>query len=359
MNDVLKGYTCSCCGKYHDELPFDYASNAPVYYEEASKKERKKRFELTDDLCVMDGEHFFIRGCIEIPVIGLDEPFVWGVWVSLSEKNFEITLENWDNPNGEEEVEPMFGWLSTDLPFYPNTINLKTYVHTRSGDLRPYIELEPTDHLLSIEQREGITIERVNEIAQKFCKQKYTGTKGAGSQMIKLIKKIDETVHYWEVWNDRKMLNIHYGIVGDEGESEEVKVPLFKSTEKEMARLADKKLEEGYELLDEEILPEIIVQHKNAGLTMEEALDKRHLVEELLDQSLGWTGNGMVDGGEIEVNEGITNVFCVVLNIEKAYTAIKKELAEHNLMDGVTIAYLESEDEDYTTLYPEGATIEM
>jgi predicted DNA-binding WGR domain protein len=91
--------------------------------------------------------------------------------------------------------------------------------------------------------------------------------------MIKLIKKIDETVHYWEVWNDRKVLTVHYGTVGEEGESEEVKVPLFKSTEKVMARLADQRLEEGYEPIDEEILPEIIVQHKNAGLTMEKVLD--------------------------------------------------------------------------------------
>ncbi|MDM5317214.1 DUF2199 domain-containing protein [Fictibacillus sp. b24] len=171
MTDVTEGYICSCCGKYHDELPFNYGSPAPIYYEEATKRERKKRFEISDDLCVMDGEHFFIRGCIEIPVKGSDEPFVWGVWVSLSEENFELTLEHWDDPESEK-LEPMFGWLSTALPLYPDTINLKTYVHTRSVDLRPYIELEPTDHPLSIEQRQGITIDRVKEIAQWFCKHK-------------------------------------------------------------------------------------------------------------------------------------------------------------------------------------------
>jgi hypothetical protein len=168
MTDVIGGYICGCCGKYHDELPLNYGSPAPIYYEEATKRERKKRFEINDDLCVMDGEHFFIRGCIEIPVKGLNEPFVWGVWVSLSEENFERTLENWDNPD-REELEPMFGWLSTHLPFYPDTLNMKTYVHTRSIDLRPYIELEPTDHPLSVEQREGITIDRVKEIAEYFC----------------------------------------------------------------------------------------------------------------------------------------------------------------------------------------------
>jgi hypothetical protein len=38
-------------------------------------------------------------------------------------------------------------------------------VHTQAVGLRPEIELEPTDHLLSVEQRDGITWERVYAIA--------------------------------------------------------------------------------------------------------------------------------------------------------------------------------------------------
>lgn len=37
-------------------------------------------------------------------------------------------------------------------------------VHLRDNGIRPFIELEPTDHLLAIEQREGISVERVAEI---------------------------------------------------------------------------------------------------------------------------------------------------------------------------------------------------
>jgi hypothetical protein len=32
----------------------------------------------------------------------------------------------------------------------------------------PYIELEPTDHPLALEQREGITMERVKELAMLY-----------------------------------------------------------------------------------------------------------------------------------------------------------------------------------------------
>lgn len=62
---------------------------------------------------------------------------------------------------------PYFGWLTTELaPYSPSTTNLKTHVHTRSLGQRPFIELEPTDHPLAVEQRTGITMDRVREIAE-------------------------------------------------------------------------------------------------------------------------------------------------------------------------------------------------
>lgn len=49
------------------------------------------------------------------------------------------------------------------------TVSLKTMVHPRADGIRPYIELEPTDHPLAVEFREGITMERVQEIAEQLC----------------------------------------------------------------------------------------------------------------------------------------------------------------------------------------------
>jgi len=37
-------------------------------------------------------------------------------------------------------------------------------VHPQERRQRPVIELEPTDHLLSVESREGITLDRLLEI---------------------------------------------------------------------------------------------------------------------------------------------------------------------------------------------------
>ncbi|HET9282637.1 MAG TPA: DUF2199 domain-containing protein [Candidatus Angelobacter sp.] len=41
----------------------------------------------------------------------------------------------------------------------------ETNIHLRGGNLRPRIELQPTEHPLAVEQRTGIIIERVQEIA--------------------------------------------------------------------------------------------------------------------------------------------------------------------------------------------------
>lgn len=48
-------------------------------------------------------------------------------------------------------VGPFFGWLNAYLKPYPETMDLKTRVHLRDGGIRPFIELQPTDHPLAVE----------------------------------------------------------------------------------------------------------------------------------------------------------------------------------------------------------------
>ena len=161
----MKGYTCRCCGQYHAELPLHYGAAAPVYWYGVPAKERKKRCVLSADQCVIDEENFFIVGNLDIPVVGSTEPFSWDVWVSLSAQNFARACELWQSASRVSEP-PYFGWLATELPGYPDTVNLKTMVHSRDVGRRPFIELEPTDHPLAVEQRQGITWDRVQEIAE-------------------------------------------------------------------------------------------------------------------------------------------------------------------------------------------------
>ena len=159
------GFHCRRCGAWHDELPLSYAADAPALWYQLAEEERAQRAVLTSDQCVIDGRYFFLRGCVELPGVDGAGPFVWGAWVSVSEPSFAHITERWTTP-GREHDPPCFGWFNTELPGYPTTLSLKTMVHQRPVGERPWIDLEPTDHPLAVEQRSGITLARIREIAE-------------------------------------------------------------------------------------------------------------------------------------------------------------------------------------------------
>jgi hypothetical protein len=156
-------WTCKCCGKQYNTLPLDWAFRAPDPWFAVPEAERDQRGKLDQDLCMIDNKDFFVRGCLEIPLIDANDCFTWGVWVSVSRENFERVLELWDATITDED-DPFFGWLCNDLDGYPTTYALKTMGHLRNSGKRPFIELEPTDHPLAVEQRQGISIKRVEEM---------------------------------------------------------------------------------------------------------------------------------------------------------------------------------------------------
>ncbi|MFZ0953405.1 MAG: DUF2199 domain-containing protein [Candidatus Sulfotelmatobacter sp.] len=160
----LEGFQCHTCGKWHQGLPLDYAYDAPYYWSESLRADGDSF--LNSDFCVIKKKDFFVRGLIEIPVIGRDEPFRWGVWTSLSKSNFDRIVDLWRDPKLLEEP-PYFGWLSNSIELYPHTLNLKINLHSKDISRRPYLLLEQTDHPLAIEQRVGITMERLREIAER------------------------------------------------------------------------------------------------------------------------------------------------------------------------------------------------
>lgn len=165
MAEVLK-YTCGTCGEVHEGLP-DYGFDAPVYYERVPDGEQERRCFLNSDLCTIDNEQFFIRGVLHVPILATGESFGWGVWSSLSEGSFNRYLELWDAEDVSGE-DPYFGWLSNRLPFYPDTLKLKLAVRLQNNGQRPLLKLEPTDHPLAVDQREGMTWARAVEMVEKL-----------------------------------------------------------------------------------------------------------------------------------------------------------------------------------------------
>ena len=162
-------FTCQSCGKRHDTSEISFGADAPAQWNLISEEERA-RSELGGEQCVIeaDGErHFFVRACLEVPIKGTQRAFTWGVWVSLSEKSFLEMSDHWEDPS-RTSLGPYFGWLCTKIPEYPETVFLKTKVHQRPVGERPIVELQETDHPLSIDQRNGIDPARMQEIISRL-----------------------------------------------------------------------------------------------------------------------------------------------------------------------------------------------
>jgi hypothetical protein len=158
------GFECACCGEYHVGMP-SFGWDWPVPYLLVPEAERAQRVDIGPDYCVIDGQEFYVRGCLEIPVHEHGESFSWGAWVSLGRESFLKYAELHDDVEREPGAR-FVGWLSSAIPTYPMEEHLKAALHIRPWPTRPFIELESTEHPLAVEQREGITRARVKEIAE-------------------------------------------------------------------------------------------------------------------------------------------------------------------------------------------------
>lgn len=127
------------------------------------EEELVDRVEMTRDQCVVDGQYFFIRGHIEIPIHDFPEPLSFSVWSSLSEKSFLHMDERWEAENRDQNP-PYFGWLSSPIWVYPPTFHLKLSVQSRPPGYTPLFTLEQTQHPLAVDQHQGISIARWHEL---------------------------------------------------------------------------------------------------------------------------------------------------------------------------------------------------
>ncbi|CAA0090549.1 Uncharacterised protein [BD1-7 clade bacterium] len=157
-------FTCSCCGNIHEGSPsFGFKAPDPWLMQ---PEEIKANGKINDDLCYYtdaDGTHYFARVIIEIPIHGVTEPFMWGVWVSLSEKSYNHYVDTWDEPDTSNGY---FGWFCSELPYYASTHSLATDVFPQSEGARPLLCLHETDHEFYHDFTNGISIEKAQKIAE-------------------------------------------------------------------------------------------------------------------------------------------------------------------------------------------------
>ena len=150
-------------------------------------------------------------------------------------------------------------------------------------------------------------------------------TKETTYSMLKLYKSIDNQLHYWETWDkDTKTAIIHWGIVGQRGQTKEVKSGLFSNFRKTVQKEVDEKITEGYDELSEDEISTLEIEYIVDGFGTEKDLDKRQRLQDKMDDVLGWTGLGHVDGGSS--GSGTMEVCCLVVDFDIAKRIIEESL---------------------------------
>ncbi|OUS51104.1 hypothetical protein BM607_015245 [Shewanella sp. SACH] len=157
--------------------------------------------------------------------------------------------------------------------------------------------------------------------------------------MLKLYKFTDTKKEYWETWdNDDGSHTVHWGELGTTGQSKEVKRSLLKKPEKIIQKEVDEMVSNGFRPIDDEFT--LLIEYAVDGMGSKEDVEKRHRLQDKMNETLGWAGLGHCDGGSI--GSGTMEVCNYVVDFEVAKSVIENDLKG-------------TEFENYTRIYDEEA----
>lgn len=143
--------------------------------------------------------------------------------------------------------------------------------------------------------------------------------------MLKLYLRADGVFRYHEAWVNEGKLFEHWGVVGERGETREHLAPKRKSHDALVLNMLKPAMASGYRPLTTEQHSMLLIEYDiGEGFGSENVLQKRHALEDRMNETLGWTGLGHCDGGSI--GSGTMEVCCVVVDAAVARHVIEADL---------------------------------
>lgn len=155
----------------------------------------------------------------------------------------------------------------------------------------------------------------------------FLSTQTFGNGLVKLYKKNNLKVMYWEAWVDGANVIVHDGIVGEEGNTYEVSANKSQLAENIIEHYKKEALRKGYKPIPLDKHYSVSISYKldsTWGSTQD--LERRYKIQDIVDQALGWSGNGHCDGGNIGMGEMTVTTW--VVDPKAAVATIKKTLKE-------------------------------
>jgi hypothetical protein len=157
--------------------------------------------------------------------------------------------------------------------------------------------------------------------------------------VLKLYKFAETKKEYWETWdNDDGSHTVHWGELGTKGKSKEINSSFLKKPEKIIQNEVDKMVSNGFRQVDDEVT--LLIEYAIEDMGTKEDVEKRHRLQDRMNETLGWTGLGNCDGGSI--GSGTMEVCNFVVDFEVAKKVIENDLKG-------------TEFDNYTRIYDEDA----
>jgi hypothetical protein len=157
-------FTCEVCGETHAGEKRDIRMGVPQPIFLLDDDDREDRSWVGEDSATLDGERFFVRALLELPIVGEDGYFGYGTWVEVSRADFDVLAELWFDEEGWRNA-PFAGTLANELSPYAFTEGLPLEIKLRDVQLLPLVELADGEHELVRAQRNGISPHRAHQLA--------------------------------------------------------------------------------------------------------------------------------------------------------------------------------------------------
>jgi hypothetical protein len=173
-------FICATCGQLHEGSP-SVGYSAPFHWQEAHRTDVTGTSRLNDDFCMIERRDYFIRCILEVPIHDVEEPFLWGVWVTQSEQNFKDYADCFhDTPEAVPSAISPTGYLAIQIPL----TCIRKCIGKPDAAGRRSNSSQSTIHFFVTGQRESVgsvrpnwlvptfteAIERSGHLGQRWCR---------------------------------------------------------------------------------------------------------------------------------------------------------------------------------------------
>ena len=159
---------CPYCSDVHDIEALEPSFRKPEAFLRIPVAQRDFRVMDSKDAVAIrnigDTERrYFLRVLAPFNVSGLPSPISWGIWVEVTERQWNRVNELWDAPDQNNEP-PFVAKIANILPGYVNSESIIGMVAlTDANNIPTFHATAPRDHPFVREQTAGVTPERAAE----------------------------------------------------------------------------------------------------------------------------------------------------------------------------------------------------